>query len=129
MLRLFIDHSKPIQDLIVRYPAKRQPENSAMSKVQLLILGSHTDTIQNVSAFLKLNGYQNVKAVFSDEDALRELATGKYSVLIIGAGIASPSRTMLRKFLSTQKLSTRIIEHYGNPASLPADIRQATGRS
>lgn len=100
-----------------------------MSKVQILILGSHTDTIQNVTAFLKLNGYQHVKSVFSDEDALRELATGKYSVLIIGAGIAAPSRTTLRKFLSARKLPTRIIEHYGNPASLPADIRQATGWS
>ena len=97
-----------------------------MSKVQLLILGSHTDTLQNVIAFLKLNGYPTIKAVFSDKDALRELATGKYQVLIIGAGIETATRTTLRKFLSAQKIATRIIEHYGNPASLPEDIRLAT---
>ena len=76
-----------------------------------------------MSAFLKLNGYQNVKAVFSDEDALRELATGKYSVLIIGAA-SQPQPYHAPEISLHPKLSTRIIEHYGNRLAA-RDISQA----
>ncbi|MBK7374117.1 MAG: hypothetical protein IPJ02_00660 [Chitinophagaceae bacterium] len=96
-----------------------------MKTADILIFGRHTGIMQNVMSFLKQHGFTRTKAVFTNENAMHELTTGRYDVLIIGGGVDHETRKAIREYIAGKKIRTRIVEHFGNPSSLPDEIREA----
>lgn len=94
-----------------------------MSNPNILILGRDAGMMQNVMAFLGQHGFRKAKGVLTNEDVLAELATGRSHVLIIGGGVDNETRKMIRQLMTQKNIRTKTVEHFGNPSSLPDEIR------
>jgi hypothetical protein len=89
----------------------------------ILILGRHSGMMQNVIAFLNSNGFSNSKGVLTNEDVKTELLTYQYQILIIGGGVDNGTRQMIKQLIAEKNINTKVVEHFGNPATLIGEIK------
>jgi hypothetical protein len=90
----------------------------------ILILGRHAGMMQNVIAFLQSHHFTNNKGVLTNEEVFSELETSAYHILIIGGGVDGETRQLIKKLVAEKNIPTKIIEHFGNPATLITEIKQ-----
>jgi glycogen synthase len=91
--------------------------------ISILILGRHAGMMQNVIALLAHHGFVHTKGVLTNDEVLDELATKRYTLLIIGGGVDLSTRQEIREFVARNGTGTGLLEHYGNPVSLIEEIR------
>ncbi len=96
-----------------------------MQSVSILILGKHSSMMQRVLSFLHSNGYVNTKGVLTNVEVKNELLSHHYQLLIIGGSIDNETRNMIQQLIKENYLGTKTIQHFGNPASLIAEIKTA----
>ncbi|MBX9783850.1 MAG: hypothetical protein K2X48_11230 [Chitinophagaceae bacterium] len=94
--------------------------------VSILILGRHSGMMQNVISFLNSNGFDKAKGVLTNEEVKTELLTHQYQVVIIGGGVDGETRQMIKQLISDKNSNTKVVEHFGNPASLLEEIKILT---
>jgi hypothetical protein len=95
-----------------------------MEKNLILILGRHSGMMQNVISFLNSNGFTDIKGVLTNEEVKTELLTQQYQILIIGGGVDGETRQMIKQLFKENNINTKIVEHFGNPATLVDEMNK-----
>lgn len=96
-----------------------------MYSISILILGRHSGMMQQVITFLRQQGFENTKGVLSNQEVKAALLTRSYQVLIIGGGVDDETRNMLKQLIADKIIAIKLVEHFGNPASLVTEIKNA----
>lgn len=96
-----------------------------MQAMSILILGRNAGMMQQVLAFLQQEGFANTKGVLSNEEVQTALLTRQYNVLIIGGGVDTETRNMIKQLIADKRIDIKLVEHFGNPATLVAEIKTA----
>lgn len=91
--------------------------------MKILILGRHAGMMQNVISFLGQQGFADIKGVLTNEEVIDELSYGIYNVIVIGGGVDGETRKIIRELVADKKNSIKIVEHYGNLATLINEIK------
>ena len=92
----------------------------------VLVVGRRDYVLETLGGLLERAGYSVVTAM-EDNQVIKQLKMVKPDLLIIGGGVEPNSRLVFRRFVVSQMPSTKIVEHYGGPATLVSEVNQALG--
>ena len=91
--------------------------------INILVMGRHADMMEKVLLLLKQLGYEQVTGMLTNEEVVAALLTKQYRVLIIGGGVDAETRQMIIALLAEKNIPTKIVAHFGNPATLDEEIK------
>jgi hypothetical protein len=104
-------------------------EQSLNIDVQTVLIAGRKDYIvQSYSEIAKKEGYQ-VLTAFTDEEVYKLLKGKTVNILLVGGGVEPNSRIGYREFIMQNNLETRMIEHFGGPATLPQELQSSSKAS
>lgn len=90
---------------------------------RVLVLGRRDYIVEALMKVVKSEGFE-VKGCMEDQEVMRMVSKGKVDLLLISGGVEPNSRIMLKTFLGKTYPDIKVLEHFGGPATLPADLRQ-----
>ncbi len=95
-----------------------------MEPIKIFVLGRHPETMEKVLQFLKENGYEADGDV--DNEAALEKFKGKvYDIAIIGGGVDTKTRNLVKAEFPKTSPEVEFVEHYGDPTQLFGEIEDA----
>lgn len=93
-------------------------------KPRVLVLGRRDYIVDALMNVVSREGFE-VKGCMEDQDVMRLASKGKFDLLLISGGVEPNSRIMLKTFLSKTYPDIKVLEHFGGPATLPADLHRS----
>lgn len=91
---------------------------------QVLVVGRRDYIIDNVKKILVPKGFDVVGAM-SDDEVLERLKTKTIDVLFIGGSVEPNSKRAFAEWIHTHCPNTKMIEHFGGPATILLEVQQA----
>ena len=92
--------------------------------VRVLVLSRQEYVIEKLTHLLTTHGYE-ATGCLADEQVLKTIGESDMQILLISGGF-DPNRKMeIRKLISERPEPVVIVEHFGGPATLLQEIRNA----
>ena len=91
-----------------------------LTEKRILVIGRHANLMSRVLEMLRLHGY-DVVGKQENEEAIAAFQNEKFGVVVIGGGVDSESRILLKETFIRINPSIRIID--ANPNTLLDDLR------
>jgi len=92
--------------------------------VHALVFGKHEYIVSNVKLQLEKAEFKCSGSVVLDH-ALEYLKTNQPQLIVIGGGVDPHDRIKIQNGIKAWSLSTRIVEHFGGPATVLSEVRDA----
>ncbi len=92
--------------------------------VHALIFGKHEYIVSNVKSHLERVEFTCAGSVVLSE-ALAYLKDNNPQLLVIGGGVDPHDRIKIQNSIKAWSLKTRIVEHFGGPATVVSEVRDA----
>jgi hypothetical protein len=99
----------------------------ASSSKQLLVFGKHDYIVENAVNMLTKNGYQATGFTAVDE-VIQHLNTNTLDGIFIGGGVDPHDRLAIKNLVDSQFSHIKMIDHFGGPATILAEVEQAIGK-
>lgn len=100
-------------------------EDTQTVKTQtVLVVARHDYLISNIEKLLQGQGF-NVLCSTQDEEVLKKLKSEAVDLLFVGGSVEPNSKAVFTSFLAQNDLPTRYVEHYGGPATILTEVREA----
>lgn len=87
-------------------------------KIQILVIGRHTEILQTVVRLVNNNPDWNATGVETDEQALAAFKIQPFSMVLLGGGISKESETKLCAAFKNHQPGIIIVQHYGGGSGL-----------
>ncbi len=104
-------------DLIETAPAKAET-------VHALIFSKHDYIVNNVQMHLEKAEFRCSCSVVLAQ-ALDYLKNNQPQLIVLGGGVDPHDRIKIQDSIKLWSLSTRIVEHFGGPATVVSEVREA----
>jgi TPP-dependent trihydroxycyclohexane-1,2-dione (THcHDO) dehydratase len=95
-----------------------------METVHALVFGKHDYIVNNVKAQLEKAEFKCSGSVVLSQ-ALEYLKASQPQLIVIGGGVNPHDRIKIQNSIKDWSLSTRIVEHFGGPATVLNEVREA----
>ena len=95
--------------------------------VHALVFGKHEYIVTNVKAQLEKAEFKCSGSVVLDH-ALEYLKTNHPQLIVIGGGVDPHDRIKIQSSIKSWSLTTRIVEHFGGPATVLNEVRDALSK-
>lgn len=95
-----------------------------MEPIKIFVLGRHQETLEKVLTFLHDNGYE-ADGEIENEKALAVFPLKTYDIAIIGGGVDTKTRNLLKLEFPKASPGVEFVEHYGDPTNLLGEIEDA----
>jgi hypothetical protein len=95
--------------------------------VHALVFGKHEYIVSNVKSQLERAAFKCSGSVVLAQ-ALEYLKTNQPQLIVIGGGVDPHDRIKIQNSIKALELSTRVVEHFGGPATVLNEVRQVLGR-
>ncbi len=92
--------------------------------VHALVFGKHEYIVSNVKSQLERAEFKCSGSVVLSQ-ALEYLKTNQPQLIVIGGGVDPHDRIKIQNSIKSLALSTRVVEHFGGPATVLAEVRSA----
>lgn len=93
----------------------------------LLVFGKHDYIVENAVNMLTKNNYQATGFTVVDE-AIQYLNTNALDAIFIGGGVDPHDRLAIKNLVDSQFPHIKMIDHFGGPATILAEVEQAIGK-
>lgn len=95
--------------------------------VHALVFGKHEYIVSNVKSQLERAEFKCSGSVVLSQ-ALEYLKASHPQLIVIGGGVDPHDRIKIQKFIRECSLTTRIVEHFGGPATVLSEVRDALSK-
>ena len=92
--------------------------------VQVLVFGKHDYIVSNVKAQLEKAEFICSGSVVLAQ-ALQFIENNHPQLVVMGGGVDPHDRIKIQNSIKAWSLNTRIVDHFGGPATVLADVRGA----
>ena len=92
--------------------------------VHALVFGKHDYIVSNVQSQLEKAEFRCAGSVVLSE-ALEYLKNNHPQLIVIGGGVDPHDRIKIQNSIKLWSLSTRVVEHFGGPATVLGEVREA----
>ena len=94
-------------------------------KIQtILVVARHDYLTSNIEKLLQGQGFM-VLCSTHDEEVLKMLKSETIDLLFVGGSVEPNSKAVFTSFLAENNLSTKYVEHFGGPATILTEVREA----
>lgn len=91
---------------------------------RILVIGKHDYILEKVESILQNGGFQTEGAL-EEDSIIKLLMQNDFDALLIGGGVSPHSRISFLEYIQSHKPHIRVIEHFGGPATILDEVRQA----
>lgn len=91
---------------------------------QVLVVGRRDYIIDNVRKILAPKGFE-VLAAMNDEDVFNALKSKNIDLLFLGGSVEPNSKRDFAEFIEEHSPNTKMIEHFGGPATILLEVQAA----
>jgi TPP-dependent trihydroxycyclohexane-1,2-dione (THcHDO) dehydratase len=95
--------------------------------VHALVFGKHDYIVSNVKSQLERAEFKCSGSVVLSQ-ALEYLKANHPQLIVIGGGVDPHDRIKIQKSILEWSLTTRIVEHFGGPATVLSEVRDALSK-
>ena len=95
--------------------------------VNALVFGKHEYIVSNVKSQLEKAEFNCAGSVVLSQ-ALEYLKTNQPQLIVIGGGVDPHDRIKIQNGIRELSLTTRVVEHFGGPATVLSEVREAMAR-
>lgn len=95
-----------------------------MEPIKIFVLGRHQETLDKVLSYLTENGYE-ADGEIENEKALAVFPSKPYDIAIIGGGVDTKTRNLVKTEFAKTSPEVEFVEHYGDPTNLLGEIEDA----
>ena len=95
--------------------------------VHALVFGKHEYIVSNVKAQLEKAEFNCSGSVVLSQ-ALEYLKANQPQLIVIGGGVDPHDRIKIQKSIREWSLTTRMVEHFGGPATVLSEVREALSK-
>lgn len=92
--------------------------------VQVLVFGKHDYIVSNVKTQLEKAEFVCSGSIVLAQ-ALEFIKNNQPQLVVMGGGVDPHDRIKIQDSIKAWSLSTRVVEHFGGPATVLADVRGA----
>ena len=103
------------------------PTEPTSAQKSLVVFGKHDYIVENAVNMLTKNGYQATGFTGVDE-VIQHLSTSTLDAIFIGGGVDPHDRLAIKNIVDTQHGHIKMIDHFGGPATILAEVAQAIGK-
>ncbi|MFN8775327.1 MAG: hypothetical protein ACK5XV_01050 [Flavobacteriales bacterium] len=93
---------------------------------RILVIGNHEYILRNLEALLQKAGYETAGHTES-EQALDYIRYNPLDAVLIGGGVDPHVRLRIAALVEKDFPAVRLIEHFGGPATILAEVKAAIG--
>jgi hypothetical protein len=91
--------------------------------IHVLVFGKHEYIVSNVKTQLEKAEFKCSGSVVLTE-ALEYLKANNPQLLVIGGGVDPHDRIKIQDYIKAGAMSTKIVEHFGGPATVLLEVRE-----
>jgi DNA-binding NtrC family response regulator len=91
---------------------------------RILVIGKHDYILEKVESILRNGGFETEGAL-EEAAVIKMLMQNDFDALLIGGGVSPHSRISFLEYIQSYKPHIRVIEHFGGPATILDEVRQA----
>jgi hypothetical protein len=95
--------------------------------VHALVFGKHEYIVSNVKSQLEKAEFTCAGSVVLSQ-ALEYIKINQPQLIVIGGGVDPHDRIKIQNGIRELSLTTRVVEHFGGPATVLSEVREALAR-
>lgn len=95
-----------------------------VAALQVLVFGKHEYIVSNVKVQLEKADFKCTGSVVLSQ-ALDHIKANRPNLVVIGGGVEPHERMKITNLITAEGLSTKVVEHFGGPATVLAEVRTA----
>lgn len=122
-------HVNYIRNIVENNMELNTIESSAVQTetVRALIFGKHEYIVSNVKSQLERAEFKCAGSIVLSQ-ALEYLKLNQPELIVIGGGVDPHDRIKIQSSIKAWSLPTRIVEHFGGPATVLSEVRDALSK-